>query len=151
MTTPISPVLTSKSPGEIFESKDFSQFSIESKNKVEIALVDLKTRLPQIFDQRKKVILYKPDKAYSKLNRATPSNTLYGNNKYDHFLTNDDPLEYLKNLDENSSFHNTKSSLIKKPIYGTTGMFSNKAVDASLNMSKIQKKYTDINRINGKK
>jgi hypothetical protein len=66
-------------------------------------------------------------------------------------IVHNDPLEYLKNLDEGSSFHNTRGSLLKKPIYTTNNMFEckmskSKKTNLGLKMSKLGKPAEGLNK-----
>jgi hypothetical protein len=58
----------------IYESRDTPSYSIESKNQVDISIHNLKSKLPKIFNPKKKVILYKASKAYDRIKRDTYTN-----------------------------------------------------------------------------
>ena len=54
------------------ESKDnMSQFSIESKNQVNIQIRELKSNMPSITSSKKKIVLYKTNKGYDRIKRET--------------------------------------------------------------------------------
>ena len=157
----------------ILESNDMSNFSIESKNKVDVSVREFKELLPRIISPSKKIILFKPYQAYEKLKRDSrthsfesksaniyqigPTHTTYNNTAnskvFKNNVDNDGRSDKVRHQDEASSLNNTRGSLLKRPIYANNEVSSKLSINNSnnigMNMNKLVRRNV-LSKVNSK-